>query len=266
MGSQQDSGHLRTTFNGVADLYDEIRPGYPAQLFDDLANLSGVRPGHRVLEIGCGTGQATVALAERGYHVLGVELGENLAELARKKVGDYPQAQVLTSSFEEWPLEEGAFDLVVSATAFHWIDPEVRYHKSASVLRDGGSLALMWHRPEPSESTEGFPEALKEVHRREAPELSHERRPERLDWATDKADDIERSRIFERPIERYYRFGIAHDAQSYLRLVSTYSSHRSLDEETRRRLFAAVTRLIDEEYGGRVVEGYRSELYVARKL
>ena len=58
---------------------------------------------------------------------------------------------------------------------------------------------------------------------------------------------------------------MARDAESYLRLLGTFSSHRALDEGARRQLFAAVGRLINEEYGGRVVEGYRSELYVSRK-
>ena len=85
-----------------------------------------------MLEIGCGTAQATVPLARRGYHVLCVELGENLATIARGKLADYPQeAWVLASPFEDWPLEEETFELVVSATTFHWVDPAVRYRKSA---------------------------------------------------------------------------------------------------------------------------------------
>ena len=132
MGEQADSERLRSTFDAVATLYDEARPGYPELFFDDLASLSGTGPGAKVLEIGCGTAQATVPLARRGYHVLCVELGENLATIARGKLADYPQeAWVLASSFEQWPLEEGAFELVVSATTFHWVDPAVRYRKSA---------------------------------------------------------------------------------------------------------------------------------------
>jgi hypothetical protein len=76
---------------------------------------------------------------------------------------------------------------------------------------------------------------------------------------------VGRSDLFERPEERHYRFGVVHDTGRYLRLLSTYSSHRVLDERTWERLFAAVAQLIDGEYGGRVVEGYRSELYVARR-
>ena len=265
LSAQQDPGRLRSTFDDVASLYDEVRPGYPERLFDDLASLSGTRSGTRALEIGCGTGQATLPLARRGYRILCVELGANLAAVARTKLADYPNARVLACSFEEWPLEKGAFDLVVSATAFHWVDPQVRYRKSAQALRPDGSLALIWNRTDPEGSSEGFLEALEDVHRREAPELAPERRQPRLDWDADKAGEIERSGLFERPLERVYRFKVARDAESYLRFLGTSSSHRALDERTRRRLFLAVGRLIDEEYGGRVIEGYRSELYVSRK-
>ena len=265
LSAREDPGRLRSTFDGVASLYDEVRPGYPERLFDDLASLSGTGPGARALEIGCGTGQATLPLARRGYLLLGVELGANLAAVARRKLADHPNARVLACSFEEWPLEEGAFDLVVSATAFHWVDPRVRYRKSAQALRPGGSLALVWNRADPEGGSEGFLQALEDVHRREAPELAPERRPPSLDRDPDKAGEIERSGFFERPEERVHRFTVARDAEGYLRLLGTFSSHRGLDEGTRRRLFAAVGRLIDEEYGGRVIEGYRSELYVSRK-
>ena len=89
---------------------------------------------------------------------------------------------MLASPFEDWPLEEETFELVVSATAFHWADPAIRYRKSAQALRPAGSLALIWNRPYPQGSSEGFPEALEDVHRHEAPELATERRPPRLDW------------------------------------------------------------------------------------
>ncbi|MBA3794479.1 MAG: methyltransferase domain-containing protein, partial [Rubrobacter sp.] len=76
---------LRSTFDGAAPLYDEVRPGYPEALFDDVASLSVIPSRGRILEIGCGTGQATVPLARRGYEILCVELGENLAAVARRR-------------------------------------------------------------------------------------------------------------------------------------------------------------------------------------
>jgi SAM-dependent methyltransferase len=110
---------LRTTFDEAASLYNEVRPGYPEDLFDDIVSLSGIGPAGRILEVGCGTGQASVPFARRGYRILCIELGENMAALARRNLRGYPQAEVRIGAFEESPLEERAFDLAISATAFH---------------------------------------------------------------------------------------------------------------------------------------------------
>src|ERR671931_489519 len=138
-----DHERLRATFDQAADLYDRARPGYPPALFDDLAELAGVGPGCRVLEIGPGTGQATVPLAERGCQIVAVELGADLAAVARRNLASFPQVQVVTAAFEDWPLPAEPFDVVLAATAFHWIDPRVRVAKAADALRPGGALATI---------------------------------------------------------------------------------------------------------------------------
>jgi SAM-dependent methyltransferase len=111
-------------------------------MFDDLA-AAGVAPGATVLEIGCGTGQATVPLAERGYRIVAVELGADMAAVARRNLAAFDAVEVVTAAFEEWPLPGEPFDVVFSATAFHWIDPAVRVSKSADALRLGGLLATV---------------------------------------------------------------------------------------------------------------------------
>ena len=78
--------HLRETFDQVAELYDRARPNYPAEVFDDLAALARLPDGARILEIGCGTGQGTLPLARRGYRVICVELGSDLAAADRLPV------------------------------------------------------------------------------------------------------------------------------------------------------------------------------------
>ncbi|HZC29448.1 MAG TPA: class I SAM-dependent methyltransferase, partial [Gaiellaceae bacterium] len=132
---------LRATFDEDAERYDRARPGYPAELFDDLAALAGLRPGDRVLEIGPGTGQATVPLARRGYRIVAVELGTGLAAVARRNLAAFPDVEVVNAAFEDWPLPAEPFDAVVAATAFHWIDPDVRLARTAQTLRPGGALA-----------------------------------------------------------------------------------------------------------------------------
>ena len=132
---------LRSTFNEDAERYDRARPRYPAQMFDDLA-AAGLLPA-RVLEIGCGTGQATVALAERGYRIVAVELGTEMATVARRNLARFDSVEVVTAAFEDWPLPDEPFDVVFSATAFHWVDPAIRVPKSVDALRPGGVLATV---------------------------------------------------------------------------------------------------------------------------
>src|SRR5437879_9154174 len=99
---QPGSVSLRETFDQAAELYDRARPGYPAAVFSDLAELACIGPGCRVLEIGCGTGQATVPLGERGGEIVCVELGANLAAVARRRLERFPSVRVEVAAFEGW--------------------------------------------------------------------------------------------------------------------------------------------------------------------
>ena len=142
-----DRAVRRLTFNEVAELYDRARPGYPAQLFDDLLDLAALGPGSRVVEIGCGTGQATRSLAERGLDLTCVELGEDMAAVARDRLASFPNVRIVRAAFEDWEPERADFDAVVAFTSFHWVDEAVRYSKPARLLRPGGHLAATITRP-----------------------------------------------------------------------------------------------------------------------
>jgi 16S rRNA A1518/A1519 N6-dimethyltransferase RsmA/KsgA/DIM1 with predicted DNA glycosylase/AP lyase activity len=98
----------RATFDEIADLYDEVRPGYPKALVRDVIALSAIPPGGRILEIGCGPGKATLPFARRGYAMVCLELGERLAALASRHCRPYPRVKVIHTAFEEWPVEERA--------------------------------------------------------------------------------------------------------------------------------------------------------------
>ena len=263
----EERHRLRRVFDEAALLYDEVRPGYPEALFDDAVALSGIAPGGRILEIGCGTGQATVPFARRDYEILCVELGENLAAVARRNLAPYPKVEVSTGDFEEYPIPEGAFDLAISATAFHWLDPALAYPKVARALRPGGSIALFWNEHVHSDASGDFFEAAQKVYEREAQEIwdGDWSGPPRPDEVPDRTGEIEGSGVFGGVVKRTYRWDEAYDAEGYLRVLSTYSGHRGLDEESRERLFRGIARLIEDDYGGRIVKGYLTTLYVARR-
>ena len=132
----------RSLFDGVARLYEATRPGYPAEIVEYLAATAGVGQGSRVLEVGCGTGQLTGDLARYGFDLTAIDIGPAMITAARQHLADAAIA-FQACSFEDFAAPSSSFDLVVSATAFHWIDPEVKFSKSARLLRPGGWLALL---------------------------------------------------------------------------------------------------------------------------
>jgi SAM-dependent methyltransferase len=264
----EERAKLRATFDEAALLYDEVRPGYPEALFDDVVALSGISDAGKILEIGCGTGQATVPFARRGYRILCVELGENLAAVARRNLEAYPRAEVHVGPFEEYRPQEAPFDLAVSATAFHWLDPEVAYPKVASALRPTGSLALFWNEHVYSDASGDFFEEAQSIYAREAPEIF---RPDdykglpRPDEVPSRTTEIEDSGLFRVTATRHYRWDETYDAAGYLRVLDTYSDHKSLSDDARGRLFRGIAGLIDEQFGGHIVKGYLTTLYFAHR-
>jgi SAM-dependent methyltransferase len=265
---QWEGGALRATYDTEALLYDQIRPGYPEEVYEDIIALADVPSAGRILEIGCGTGQATLPLAQRGYRLFCIELGANLAEVARQKLSAYPEVEIWTGTFEDWPVEAEAFDLAVSATAFHWIDPAIGYPKVAQALRPGGSIAFFWNLHVYSDANPAFFEAAQVIYERETPEIfdNHDPPPRWEEVETPIADQIAASQHFGEVTVRRYFWEVTYDSASYLRLLNTYSGHRNLTEAKRERLFDGIAGLIDTQFGGRITKGYLTILYVARRL
>ncbi len=139
-GSLQAYGKV---FDEVAAEYDRRRPTYPDQLIDRACGIAGLTDGDRVLEIGCGSGQLTRGLVARGLRVTAVEPGKQLASLAARKLEGSGQVKFVTTRFEDAELPEHHFRAVFSASAFHWIDPDVSWRKAADALVAGGTLALL---------------------------------------------------------------------------------------------------------------------------
>jgi SAM-dependent methyltransferase len=125
----------------MAAEYDRHRPAYPDELVDQACQAAGIGRGDRVLEVGCGTGQLTRSLLARGLHVTALEPGGNLIALARQNLAG--AVDFVHAKLEEALLPREHFQAVFSASAFHWVDPEVSWRKVADALVPGGTLALI---------------------------------------------------------------------------------------------------------------------------
>src|SRR5262249_54473316 len=137
-----DRERLRMRFDQAAELYQRARPEYPEELFDALVATIGLVAGDALLEVGCATGKATLPLARRGFRITCVEPGPQLASIARANLRDF-DFDVIEQPFEDWRPRDGQlFDLVFAATAWHWLDPSVKYVRAWEALRAGGFLAF----------------------------------------------------------------------------------------------------------------------------
>lgn len=262
--SDTEREKLRVTFTEDPKLYHRVRPTYPEALFDDLAAIATLPPAARVLEIGCGTGQATLPMASRGYRITAVERGAEMAAAARQHLAMYGRVQVHTAAFEDWPLPAESFDLFMAATAFHWIDPAVRWQKAAEALLPTGSVAVFGNRHVAGGDETFFAEAQScyEDFMPGTPPGIGLPRAEHL--SDEMASEAAISGLFWPPVCRCYLWEIAYTTVAYLDLLRTYSNHRALDPERRRRLLDCLANLIDHRYGGRVRKAYLTQLMVAR--
>src|SRR6266481_1719410 len=138
-----DRCDLGRVFNEVPELYDRVRPTYPDELFADLNAITGMGRRSSVPEAGCGTGQATRSLAALGYSVTAIEPGAGMAALARQRLAAFRDVEVETSVFEEWDDGGRRFDVLVAASAWHWVDSSIGWRRAHDLLHPGGWLALL---------------------------------------------------------------------------------------------------------------------------
>lgn len=259
MPRHRDRERLRTTFGSVAEQYDRARPSYPAPVFDDLARIAGLEPGARVVEVGPGTGKATVDLVRRGYAVTGVELSADLADVARRNA---PGAEIVVTEFERWQPTTAGFDAIVATAAYHWIAPERRYTKPLEVLKPGGALAVVHGRHVLPDGGDSLWAEVQEDYDAVVPHPDNAPPPPPEEIPGEWGDEFRASAVFDRVEERRHLQALVYTADEYVDVLGTFSDNISLQPERREELFRRIYTRIAARPGGTVTKHYLLTLTV----
>jgi SAM-dependent methyltransferase len=265
-----DGRDLGRVFDEVPELYDRVRPGYPGELFADLASAIGIDERTSVLEVGCGSGHATRPLAALGCSVTAVEPGAGMAALARRGVEAFGNVRVEESTFEEWDDRGRRFDALVAATSWHWVDPSVGWRRAHAVLRPGGWIALLGN---VVVRRQGEPEVYAET-----ADLHERFSPGNPGWGHPPLEDEVRATddgwglpdgpggLFGPPAVRWYPTLQRFDGAGFADLLRSTSLYRTLDRDVREPLLDAVAERIRARMGDRAARRYLSVLRVGRRV
>lgn len=255
---------LARSFDSAAALYECARPSYPDALFDDLVELAGLRRGDELLEIGCATGKATRPLLERGFSVVCIEPGANLAAQARENLAGLP-VEVQIASFERWRGVRESFALVYAATAWHWLDPDARYQRAHDLLRPGGHLAFWSAGHAFPRGFDAFFTEIQDVYDTIGERWEGAWPPPPPEQVPDQAAEIEASGYFEKVNVRRYVWERSYDAEQYIALLDTFSGHIVMEAEQRAHLYREIRSRIARRPDGRIRRHWYAILHIARR-
>jgi SAM-dependent methyltransferase len=251
----------RFTFDQVANVYKTARPGYPETLIEDVVLYADLKQNDRILEVGCGAGQATRSFAERNFSIIAIDPGPEMLRSARERLAGFSNVEFLETTFEAWPPNRGGFRLIVAAQSWHWVSPEMRFTKAAEALSSDGSLAVFGHVPV------GLPASLlaqfKKIYLRQTgkwgppPEAWYLPRGPFAGWFNE-------SGLFGRVEHREYPWKRRHTTSSYIDFLRTKSEHRMMAPSKREEIIGEIAKAIDDQ-GGKLSVDYETHLYIARR-
>lgn len=258
---------LEWTFDTVATIYEKLRPGYNDGLYKTLFDYIPIDKSSNVVEIGIGGGQATLPVLKTGCKLTAVEYGEQFSALCRDKFREYPDFNVITNKFENVDFENNAYDLVYSASAFHWIPEEIGYKKVFAMLKKGGAFARFANHPYRDKSNPALSKAIDEIYDKYYNKYHNKKRELLTEYSEEQAADraalAEKYGFTDIRYALFYRERVF-TAKEYIELLGTYSDHIAIEETIRMKFFSSIENAINE-YGGTITIYDTIDLQLARK-
>lgn len=253
---------LEWTFDTVATQYEKLRPEYVAELYEDIFSYKRIDQSSHALEVGIGGGQATLPILKTGCRVTAVEYGENFSQLCHQKFREFPGFSAVTSKFEDFAGESDSYDLIYSASAFHWVPEEIGYRKVFDLLKSGGVFARFANHPYKDKGREEMSQAIQKVYDAYMPNAA-----EGSEYSEKEAEEravTARKYGFTDISYKLYHRTRSFTAKEYTALLGTYSDHMVIEEETRKKFFEEIEQVINQ-FGGQITLYDTIDLELARK-
>ncbi|WP_016949202.1 class I SAM-dependent methyltransferase [Anabaena sp. PCC 7108] len=261
----QDLELRKNWYSPVADAYNKVRPRYSQEIINRTIELAELTPESKILELGCGPGNATVSYAQLGCSLSCLEPSQEACKFARQNCAAYPNVEIKQTTFEEWQLEPGKFKAVLAATSFHWMNPNIAYAKSAETLEKNGSLILLWNMT-PQPNYEVY-KTLHEVYQIHAPSSArYEDSTTQVKIVKSLGEKAIDSGYFQDLVTDHILCQVTYSIDNYLLLLNTLSPYLKLEASIRNALFAGLREKIEQHYGGSIEITYVSAFQVAKKV
>lgn len=250
------------TFDLSAEDYDRSRPLYPKELYDDMLRYQHIGSGSNVLEIGLGTGKATLPILETGCRLTGLEPGNQLAFLARERFRDRTNISIFQQTLQDYTGAESTFDMIYAATAFHWLPERYGYQRVYSLLKNGGCFARFAYHAGMDKGRNALAEEIQEQYKACLPHAGNFK-----EYCEADAKRLAGLALSYGFVDTQYRlYSIAKDfaADEYMMLLRTYPDHMRIEPENRKKLFDGIHSAI-RKHGGIITVYYTFDLELVRK-
>ncbi|ELP5691560.1 class I SAM-dependent methyltransferase [Enterobacter ludwigii] len=258
----------RSCFGEDADSYHKGRINYPSQIYEILSKYIEGYSLRDAFEVGPGTGQATDRLLNMGLTVTAIEPDLHLSNYLTEKLGNkYPQRlRVINKTFEETMFESESFDLGIAAMSWHWLDPLSSTIEAFRILKPGGCIALWWTVFEGRVKKDDFYTRTEHLFSVLSFTPSYQGKyilPFALQ--TDLRITGLASAGFKDIVNEVIDWEIEMNATQTRSLISTFSNVLQMETQARTSFLNEIERIVNEEYGGKVMRYFTSIIYLARK-